>query len=73
MTKTPNYVFDTDDELCHWGIIGQKWGHRRFQNEDGSLTAEGRERYGVDEARSKSNVQKAKLESRIILRSIRQI
>lgn len=42
--KTPNYVFD--DELYHHGIQGQKWGERRFQNEDGSWTPEGRERYG---------------------------
>ena len=42
--KTPNYVFD--DELYHHGILGQRWGHRRFQNEDGSWTAAGRERYG---------------------------
>ena len=55
MDKIPNYVVDTDDELCHWGIPGQRWGHRRFQNEDGSLTAEGRERYGVDGARSKAS------------------
>lgn len=60
MSKKPNYVFDTDDELYHWGIPGQRWGYRRFQNEDGSLTPEGRERYGVDEARSKSDAQKAK-------------
>lgn len=36
-------------ELRHWGIKGQKWGIRRFQNEDGSLTPAGKERYGVDE------------------------
>lgn len=35
-----------NNELCHHGIRGQKWGVRRFQNEDGSLTAEGKERYG---------------------------
>lgn len=33
-------------DLYHHGIKGQKWGIRRYQNEDGSLTAEGRERYG---------------------------
>lgn len=60
MTKKPNYVFDTDDELCHWGIKGQRWGFRRFQNEDGSLTPEGRERYGEGGAKSKSDVQKYK-------------
>ena len=60
MSKIPNYVFDADDELCHWGIKGQRWGFRRFQNEDGSLTPEGRERYGEGGAKSKSDVQKYK-------------
>lgn len=37
------------NELYHHGIKGQKWGIRRYQNEDGSLTAEGRRRYGLNE------------------------
>lgn len=32
-------------ELYHWGIKGQKWGVRRFQNPDGTLTEEGKKRY----------------------------
>lgn len=31
--------------LKHYGVIGMKWGIRRFQNEDGSLTNAGEERY----------------------------
>lgn len=38
--------------LMHHGIKGQKWGVRRFQNPDGSLTPEGRIRYGVGDAKS---------------------
>lgn len=34
------------NELQHHGIKGQKWGVRRYQNKDGSLTAEGRKKYG---------------------------
>lgn len=32
------------DVLCHHGIKGQKWGVRRYQNEDGTLTALGKKR-----------------------------
>lgn len=37
--------FTYENELKHWGIKGQKWGQRRYRNEDGSLTEEGRKRY----------------------------
>lgn len=31
--------------LAHHGVKGQKWGVRRYQNEDGSLTPAGRKLY----------------------------
>lgn len=35
-----------DTSLTHYGIKGMKWGVRRYQNKDGSLTAAGKKRYG---------------------------
>lgn len=40
---------DNFDHIEHHGILGQKWGIRRYQNPDGSLTPEGRLRYGSQE------------------------
>lgn len=42
------------DELYHHGIQGQKWGIRRFQNEDGTYTPEGKERYGFGTMKTKT-------------------
>lgn len=36
------------NELMHYGVMGMKWGIRRYQNPDGTLTAAGRKRYGYD-------------------------
>lgn len=46
------------DELYHHGIKGQKWGRRRYQNKDGSLTPEGRKRYADSIADTKVYTKK---------------
>lgn len=38
--------------LAHHGVKGQKWGVRRYQNADGTLTDEGRRRYGYGSSAS---------------------
>lgn len=55
-----------NNELSHHGIMGQHWGVRRYQYADGSLTPEGRKRYGsFSESISKWKVrQKEKSEAR---------
>ena len=61
-------IVDADKAtLEHWGIKGMKWGIRRFQNPDGSLTAAGRKRYSDSaeggKSTSASNKSKSKSSS----------
>ncbi len=53
-----------ENELYHHGIKGQRWGVRRFRNEDGTLTNAGKRRYGENldiNDRSRTNVAKIRL------------
>lgn len=56
--------------LCHHGIKGQKWGIRRFQNDDGSLTDVGKKRYYTNEGSLTRRGQKALNKETKILRKL---
>ena len=61
-----------DQILVHHGTDGMRWGKRKYQYEDGSLTPLGRIHYGVGEARDKSKIKmredkaRAKAEAKVI-------
>lgn len=48
------WTYNHTNELFHWGIKGMKWGVRRYQNKDGSLTPDGKKRYDRDIADNNS-------------------
>lgn len=46
------------NELYHYGVPGMRWGVRRYQNSDGSLTSEGQKRYARDQRESSGKKKK---------------
>ncbi len=53
-----------NDFLVHYGIKGQKWGLRRFQNEDRTLTEAGKERYSKSGSGAKDKKKLTRKEKR---------
>ena len=54
-----------EQELYHYGILGMKWGIRRYQNKDGSLTEAGRKRYAGAKGQQKLQKDASQIEAKV--------
>lgn len=52
--------YNSSNELRHHGILGMKWGIRRYQNKDGSLTPDGQKRYNAEDTKSTASNKSTK-------------
>lgn len=60
-------TYSHDDELQHHGIKGMKWGVRRYQKKDGSLTPAGKKRSYQDREGAKRKIDKKKIAGMAIM------
>lgn len=68
-----NGIDRSDAFFAHHGIKGQKWGIRRFQNEDGTLTEEGLKRYGHDYDKKGRLKRSAKKDDEKLIKDMRKV
>lgn len=52
------------NDLQHWGVPGMRWGVRRYQNKDGTLTTAGKKRYNKEMTKLKTEERTLKNKAR---------